>query len=393
MNAIAKFRRGCLWLLVASGVVIVSLIGATNFFFRPNLYSTEISPDGRFKMEIWLNSEPIAMPGSGGSSNKSGTVYLYDLSGRQLDSANFDMLMNMDIGWKHWNLPKSNDPNIQLIHAAIAGDSIKFAKLLPDVNPQFRTSHNRTFIHAAAIGKNLEILEKLLEKKIDINVKDKESVTALQLAAEQNAIPAVKLLLKYGADANVRKEVQGEIFSDGQKTQGWQETPLLNALERNYTELAGILIANGADINVRNRNQDSPLQLATNYGNTIIIDRLLTKGAKINAQDNFGNTALFDAITNRRANSFKTSKLLVDRGAKVNIANTIGQTPLMLAASLPDEVNNNPKQSQTIQKIRSDLIQLLIDNGADINAKDKNGKTAFDLTNDPIIRQKLKQVN
>jgi len=37
MNAIAKFRLGCLWLLVASGFVIVSLIGAANFFFRPNV--------------------------------------------------------------------------------------------------------------------------------------------------------------------------------------------------------------------------------------------------------------------------------------------------------------------------------------------------------------------
>jgi ankyrin repeat protein len=403
MTSIHKLRRGCLWLLAISGIVVFTPIAIAIFFFsRPSLHSTEFSPDGRFKMEIWLDPMFVAMPGSGGDSNKSGTVYVSNTSGFPLGSATFDMLMNLDRSWetdkvnvsgRTWDLPKSDDPNILLFHAAMRGNYLEFTKLLPKANLQFRTSHNRTFIHAAVIGKNLEIIEQLLQKKVDVNAKDKEGDTALQLATEHNSIPVVKLLLKYGADAREHKEIPGEISSDGRQAKGWQETPLLHALEYGYLELAQILIENGADVNVRNRNQASPLQLATGrYGYFKIVGLLVAKGADINAQDSFGNTALFTTISSKTASTFSTSKFLIQRGAKVNIANTSGQTPLMIAANLPDEELSNEEQRQTTQKLRTDLIQLLMDNDADVNAKDKDGKTAFDLTNDPIIRQQLQKV-
>jgi ankyrin repeat protein len=549
MTLIHKLRRGCLWLLAIGGVVVFTPIAIAIFFFsRPSLHSTEFSPDGRFKMEVWLDPMFIAMPGSGGDSNKSGTVYVSNTSGFPLGSASFDMLMNLDTSWETdkvnisggtWDLPKSDDPNILLFHAAMRGNSLEFTKLLPKVNLQFRTSHNRTFIHAAVIGKNLEIIEQLLQNKVDVNIKDKEGDTALQLATEKNSIPVVKLLLKYGADARERKEIPREIFSDGRQAQGWQETPLLHALEYGHLELAEILIANGADVNVVNRNQTSPLEFAAELGNINlmkqiidrgasinsqnsnkllrnvvfgwektqlqkqqviefmiskgasinsknsdelleavmqqgdkttpqqkqqaieflitkgaslknssvlnaaifhndgkgdlsiinylidrganvnssdrlngstpimaivreftnslrpygnkknspeqyqnIIDRMLAKGADINAQDNYGNTSVYEAIVGNR-NNLSVIEFLLKRGAKVNIADKYQRTPLMTAVTIP--YDESPED-------RIKLINLLIENGADVNAKDKDGKTAFDLTNDPIIRQQLQKI-
>jgi ankyrin repeat protein len=233
----------------------------------------------------------------------------------------------------------------------------------------------------------LQILKKLLQKNIDPNVKDIDGITALELAIQNNSIEAVKLLLKYGANVNsYRKKYDNTI--QGQVT----IIPLLSALEQIYNpELAGILIANGAKVNVSNQFQVTPLHLAAGNGNIIIIDRLLNKGADINALDALGNTPLFRATTNRRGNSFETNKFLIDRGAKVNIANRAGQTPLMLAASLPDEENSNSEQRYTIQKLRIGLIQLFIDNDADVNSKDKDGKTAIDLAANLETREYLKQ--
>jgi ankyrin repeat protein len=376
MNLPTRFCSKCIRVLLISGFLLTAF--ALLYFLstqiisasRPSLYSTKITPDGRFKAEIWLDPMLTFMPkGTESDGLKPVRVYLYEVStGKQLNTSKSGIVTNsehfdVNIGnLENWNgvqLAKSQDPNIQLIHAAIKGDVSEFNKLLPKITPQFRTSHNRTAIHAAVMGKNLQILEKLLQKNIDTNVHDTDGITALEIATEMGDIEAVKLLLKYGANVNISREISQKFNDSSQET--WTVTPLLSVLENlDNTELAGILIANGAKVNVRGRFQITPLHLTTKYGNIIIIDRLLKKGADINAQDEFGNTPLFEAITNQRGNSFKTSKLLIERGAKVNIANKAGQTPLMLAASLSDEENSNSEQRQTTQKLRLDLIQLLI---------------------------------
>lgn len=407
MNSPAQLRRWHIRISLISGFLITGFVLNHFLFtkiidaFRPSLHSTEITPDGRFKAEIWR--DPMLSLMSKGTSS-DGTipvrVYLYEIStGKPLNTSKSGIVVNSEWyyinldnleNWNNVHSPKSNDPNIQLIHAAIKGDISEVNKLLPNINSQFRTSHNRTAIHAAVMGKNLQILKKLLQKNIDPNVKDIDGITALEIAIQKNSIEAVKLLLKYGANLNISREITKKYDNGSQEK--LTMIPLLSALEQNNNpELVGILIANGAKVNVSNQFKVTPLHLATSHGNTIIIDRLLNKGADINALDTLGNTPLFRATTNRRANSFETSKLLINQGAKVNIANRAGQTPLMLAASLPDEENSNSEQRYTIQKLRIGLIQLFIDNDADINFKDKHGKTAIDLAANLETREYLKQ--
>ena len=405
----AQFRPRYIRILLISGFLITGFI--VNHFlitkiidaFRASLQSTKITPDGRFKAEIWRDPMLSLMPkGTSSDGTIPVRVYLYEIStGKPLSTSKSGIVVNsewFDVNidnlenWSDVHLPKSNDPNIELIHAAIKDDISEVNKLLPKINPQFRTFHNRTAIHVAANGKNLQILDKLLQKNIDPNVKDIDGITALEIAIQNNSIEAAKLLLKYGADVNNYREVTNKYDNGSQEK--WTTTPLLYALEQNNNaELVGILIANGAKVNVSNQFQITPLHIAAGHGNIIIIDRLLNKSANINAQDVKGNTPLFGAITNPRSNSFKATKFLIERGAKVHIANRAGQTPLMLAASLPDEENNNSEQRYTIQKLRMDLIQLFIDNGADINFKDKNGKTAIDLSANLETQEYLKQLN
>lgn len=94
-----RLSRGCLWLLFAGCLVFIAPMAILVFLSQPTLYSTQISPDGRFKLEIWTEAMLVAMPGSGGASNQSGTVYLYDETGKQLASTRFQMLMNVDFNW------------------------------------------------------------------------------------------------------------------------------------------------------------------------------------------------------------------------------------------------------------------------------------------------------
>jgi ankyrin repeat protein len=52
------------------------------------------------------------------------------------------------------------------------------------------------------------------------------------------------------------------------------------------------LIEKGADVNVRDKNQDTPLHEAASRRKTDVAKLLIEKGADVNAKDNYGQTAL-----------------------------------------------------------------------------------------------------
>lgn len=96
---------------------------------------------------------------------------------------------------------------------------------------------------------------------------------------------------------------------------------------------------------------------------------LLDYGAKINIQNYEGNTALSIAIMNYdTTSSFDTIKLLLDHGADVNIQSIIGgNTPLMMIAGRKTGFRN------------LEIVQMLLERGANPYLMNKNNETAFSL--------------
>ncbi|MEB3177910.1 MAG: ankyrin repeat domain-containing protein, partial [Nostocaceae cyanobacterium] len=90
---------------------------------------------------------------------------------------------------------------------------------------------------------------------------------------------------------------------------------------------------------------------------------MLPPDADINATDIYGRTLLHWAA--KSANE-SVIKFLLDRGAKVNIQDKQGKTPLHFAAVA------SPYSTE-------DALKLLIAKGADVNVKDKNGNTPLSL--------------
>ena len=144
----------------------------------------------------------------------------------------------------------------------------------------------------------------------------------------------------------------------------------------NNVETVKSLLNNGVDVNAKNHLGTTALMSAASSGQTNMVEFLLDRGADINAKDIGGDTALtysgqpqIDPTTGLPKTftsddeiiEVKICKLLLDKGADINAKDSEGMTALMYAAS----------SGQT------NMVEFFLDKGADINAKDKAGHTAL----------------
>ncbi len=125
-----------------------------------------------------------------------------------------------------------------------------------------------------------------------------------------------------------------------------------------------ILVAKGAAVNLQDQKKRTPLILAASNGHTSVVEFLFSKGADINARDSGGQTALTYA-SKRSFN--ETAAFLLKNGADVNVqSKKKGISALMLAAGWGNV----------------ELVQLLLEHGADPSLTDIFGKTAKGVAQD-----------
>ncbi|MEA5592963.1 ankyrin repeat domain-containing protein [Rivularia sp. UHCC 0363] len=146
-----------------------------------------------------------------------------------------------------------------------------------------------------------------------------------------------------------------------------------------YCKLAKVeqLLAAGADANAITECGKSALMLAAMYGHKSVMEALLDAGADPNlgSEEEFeeGTTALMCIASSFFAsNRAEVIKLLVNRGADVNARNDNGETAMIVAC-------NN-----------ADSVKALIEAGADVNLQDNEGNTVMMLA-DWSVQQLLRQ--
>jgi ankyrin repeat protein len=264
-------------------------------------------------------------------------------------------------------LLKSSDVNVKdrrestpLMYAAAYG-SLDAMKLLLDAGADVNAKNTFDVTALLWCANDLAKARLLVEKGANVNAKSKQGRTPLIVAAAQDGnSQTVKLLLEKGADISA---------SDSAKN-----TALTVAADANDTESVRLLIAKGADINAQNGFGDTPLMNAAAQGNVETMKLLLAKGADANVVDfnkgvrvKNGPIALggFAALHYAAPTGGSAAvKLLLDAGAKVNVEDVRGMTPLILAIGTdrPD----------------IDVIRLLLAKGADKNIKSKDGESAVD---------------
>jgi ankyrin repeat protein len=140
-----------------------------------------------------------------------------------------------------------------------------------------------------------------------------------------------------------------------------EETPLHIATKSNDAGEVNKLISKGADPNVQNEIGSTPLHIAASAGYNSIFKILLAEDADVNVADDDGDTALHKALKARRENI--ASKLIAAK-TDVNISNKLGHKPLHTAAD-----NGRPKNQKE-----------LIAAGAGIDDRDANLDTALHIS-------------
>lgn len=177
-----------------------------------------------------------------------------------------------------------------------------------------------------------------------------------------------------------------------------RDQALLEAAKRGDLKLVQDLIKKGADVNARDHSGATALHKAAWAKNgTDVVKCLLDNGVDVNAKDSSGRTALLEAISgwNYTGQSLGLLELLLDRGANVNAKTLTGKTPLMEAAAgdhqmalrkwyhvIVDELRYRLFGKQWIGLVppgmrTPEVVEFLLDKGADVNAEDRQGWTAL----------------
>jgi len=179
-----------------------------------------------------------------------------------------------------------------------------------------------------------------------------------------------------------------EYLREGVYVDATQEglTPLHHAASKGRELAAEMLIDWGANVNAPTLDGQTPLHLAAVNGHDGLVGRLLDHGAKVDLKAGSGNTALHLAAQKGHK---AIARRLIARKADVNVLGESGWSPLHFAASenrcavakllLASKAKVDCEGASALHvatvRNRRDMIEVLLEHGADPNAKDRDGHT------------------
>jgi hypothetical protein len=192
--------------------------------------------------------------------------------------------------------------------------------------------------------------------------------TPLMAALAAGSVEASRILIEHGADVQARDS--------------FGRTPMTIAIS-NCPQAIEMLLASGVDINEQTR-FGTPLLIAARYqwfypesaGSSYMpgqikeklnaVKTLLEKGADPNARDSEGRNALMVlSLEKRGEKEMETiAESLLNAGCYINASDNNGRTPLMYATQ--------PMRTEGLA-----VVRLLLKRGADTDAQDHDGYSAF----------------
>ena len=220
---------------------------------------------------------------------------------------------------------------------------------------------------SAIVGKNDVLVQILLNKGANINLLGGRHVCALMAAAAIGKIELVEQLIDLGAKVNDENDKGADA--------------LHAACCAGRLDVVELLLSRGADVHAKGGKHRNALNAASAEGYPLIVQRLLKEGADpLVFDENYGNA--FQAAVSHGHNEI--AKILKDAGADVNATGGIRGSALVSAASMgyvttiellftlgvPSGRTQDIADAMVVatHKQHKDVVNLLIQSGADINA-------------------------
>ena len=302
--------------------------------------------------------------------------------------------------------------------ALFVGTSLWIAAILCGCKPQGldRTVLDRELLQAAANG-DIALAQQSLKHGARIETQDERGATPLILAAKRSQDAMVKFLLEKGANLSAKDHSGWTPLVHSARTGNLDMVALLLAskpdiADKNQALLAAagsgparividaaqegtsnaaredsrevkttkLLLANGAQIDARDENGDTPLIRAAGYGQTDIVRLLLDRAANVEATNQEGQSALAAAACvcamATMNDTLEIEKMLLQRRSEIGARDKQGGFALLSAAGW-GRVHN---------------VKLLLDHGADIETTDDDGNTALIIASSGSALSKIDTV-
>jgi Cdc6-like AAA superfamily ATPase len=287
-------------------------------------------------------------------------------------------------GWKD-TLPSDDelDENIQIFtvceHLVYLDEGNNTVNLIHQSTKEFLLSENRYFISSSDANRLMfrscwrYLITKEVQQRCRLIYRGEDgNLRETQLSEIDRNIYETRYFLRYAlnewlthASASATVFATSEFEFDKavlENAPTFRDTWLLRASAGGQAEVVRCLLEQGAEVNSRNRDGETSLFLSAKNGHKdVAMELLACDNVDMNLKNNgTGYTALMAAVMNEH--EAMVELLLRSKRADAKIQDFRGATVLHYAA---------------IEAISDSVITMLLDNGADINAKDRRAGTPF----------------
>jgi ankyrin repeat protein len=159
----------------------------------------------------------------------------------------------------------ARDGDFKTVKAIVAKDSLKINET---------SKYKYTAVHWACMRAHWDIVEFLIEKGADLNIRGGDGGTPINWAVNHENVEIIKLLVKNGAKLNIKNQ--------------WGMTELHTAVWRGNIKVATFLLDHGSDPNIKTNEGWTVLHMAYRSGHDNIIEMLEKRGLSKTAKDNMG---------------------------------------------------------------------------------------------------------
>nr|XP_049707311.1 ankyrin-3 isoform X4 [Helicoverpa armigera] len=215
---------------------------------------------------------------------------------------------------------------------------------------------NKRYFFGAEINlvSDPEYLELLLTFGANPDSRDRAGLTPLMKAARQRkGMDAVLLLISFGADVNAMADARNDY-----------RTVMHYAVLSGNPEVVNLMIKQGARVNYEcpELSKPSPLDLAILKGDVAMLQMLLAAGAQVNASSSVIGSPLHVACSDNITNRKEIVQILLESGADPNLKVYNDEDATQLRPALAEYLASNTEPS-------AEIVALLLRYGARVIMK------------------------